>query len=1268
MKKNTIFDFFDGLCSKISCCLLSKKTVSESDLLLSEERSTIDLIGSVMTFFWRQSLALPLVMGVIMMTGYTVNAQNITGRAPVLAPKGGFAVDGNAFVRFTGDNPDWGDFLFENQSAPITANPGGIFVPVPPPYDYRDGILPKEFYVYPGFTTFFRDNITNEDPTIFTGSNKINDNPTTYEWGVGSSPDKNEIQNAIAHFSYADGTLQYGKDGDLWMIFAADRQVTNGSSYIDFEILQAPLTKHPLGTDSKGFPYGNFSSEGPDNGRTIGDILVTIEFTQGGGSANVVVRKWNGTSYGIFTPLEGTIFGTNNTAVTPVPYPIYNQDPVTSGPNAGMWEYAPNQWAEGAANLTELFGIGNDPCFVISTLFVRTRTSGSSGQSELKDFPGEPLQLNLCTDKTPPALTCPADISFDCKQGDSGTATATDNCDPNPKVEYTDSGSLDTCGLGVITRTWKATDECGNISSCVQTITVKDDVKPVITCPANATFDCTQGDSGIATATDNCDESPDISYSDAGTLDACGLGVITRTWKATDCAGNFSTCVQTITVKDDVKPVITCPADATFDCEAGNSGVATATDNCDANPVVTFSDSGTLGNCGSGIITRTWKATDCAGNFSTCVQKLTIKDDTKPVITCPRDISFDCTQGDSGTATATDNCDPNPKVEFTDAGTLDACGLGVITRTWKATDACGNFSTCVQKITVKDDTKPVITCPADISFDCKAGDSGEAMATDNCTEKPAISYSDEGTLDACGLGIITRTWKATDCAGNFSTCVQKITVKDDTAPIITCPADVSYECDAVGGFGEATATDNCDANPKVTYTDVKTNDCGDTYHIDRTWKATDCAGNTSTCVQKIKVVDTTKPTLVCKADKTIECNAEVIFDEPTATDNCDANPIIEIVSTSPDGLTRTWKATDACGNDSATCSQTITVKSCPKALCTYTQGYYGNPGGMSCAPDDGVFSDKYTTEALIAKALAYYGGTMTVGLPGNSVLLSNNSTDIAAIIDVLPGGGSSYVLLAGDPHISALTGIYSSYLSKNGRLNNTLLAQTITLGLNIGINSALGDFVLQGGVLVTADPEGGCGSDIPKERTCNYDQYGNLINVTNDYHYNSIDASVVTALNGNPTVQGLFELANKALGGVNTGVSLSAIASVVDKINNAFDGCTIFMGYDVPQCDKTSLAGTSSTDSKMEPVGFDAYPVPFKDVLTIKYNFDYVSDVKIEVFNSTGKSVLSKADTNSYLNKEVALNLKMNRGQEQVYVVKVTTNRGSSVKKVMSSK
>ncbi|WP_413998938.1 T9SS type A sorting domain-containing protein [Flavobacterium sp. W1B] len=89
--------------------------------------------------------------------------------------------------------------------------------------------------------------------------------------------------------------------------------------------------------------------------------------------------------------------------------------------------------------------------------------------------------------------------------------------------------------------------------------------------------------------------------------------------------------------------------------------------------------------------------------------------------------------------------------------------------------------------------------------------------------------------------------------------------------------------------------------------------------------------------------------------------------------------------------------------------------------------------------------------------------------------------------------------------------------------------------------------------------------------------------------------------------------------------------------------------------------------SETELAGFEAYPVPFKNQFTIRYNFDYVSDVKIEVFNSQGARVLSKVDTNSYLNKEIALDLKMNSGRQQVYVVKLTTNRGSSTKKVISS-
>jgi uncharacterized repeat protein (TIGR01451 family) len=50
-------------------------------------------------------------------------------------------------------------------------------------------------------------------------------------------------------------------------------------------------------------------------------------------------------------------------------------------------------------------------------------------------------------------------------------------------------------------------------------------------------------------------------------------------------------------------------------------GTITASDGCDAHPVVTYSDSITQGECSGGYtILRTWKAVDASGNVGTCVQ------------------------------------------------------------------------------------------------------------------------------------------------------------------------------------------------------------------------------------------------------------------------------------------------------------------------------------------------------------------------------------------------------------------------------------------------------------------------------------------------------------------------------------------------------------------------------------------------------------------------------------------------------------------------
>jgi hypothetical protein len=55
----------------------------------------------------------------------------------------------------------------------------------------------------------------------------------------------------------------------------------------------------------------------------------------------------------------------------------------------------------------------------------------------------------------------------------TGTATVSDTCSPNPKLTYSDSVSKESCGATyLISRQWSAVDACGNSNSCTQLITV----------------------------------------------------------------------------------------------------------------------------------------------------------------------------------------------------------------------------------------------------------------------------------------------------------------------------------------------------------------------------------------------------------------------------------------------------------------------------------------------------------------------------------------------------------------------------------------------------------------------------------------------------------------------------------------------------------------------------------------------------------------------------------------------------------------------------
>ncbi|WP_320168196.1 T9SS type A sorting domain-containing protein [Mangrovibacterium marinum] len=984
---------------------------------------------------------------------------NIQGIAPVMAPTNGTAIDGNAYANhvftlidntsgFPQNYGTAGDIFYWEQVYP--GDGGGVFdilpIATPPYFDVSE-------HSYPGVDDYtvvrYIDDITNKDPTIFLGRNKINDNPNTYEWGVGSNPNKNEIQNAGVIFTRGNPEIQgingeYGDPNDLWVSWAADREVTNGSSYIDFEFLQKPFYMDTLGQDNAGYYYGKFYSEADPatGGRTPGDILVTVEFTNGGPVANVIVLIWTqvGDTYQYVHYTDyphGTILATVNTEKTYVHFPAFgNQEEVSlpgtnGGPGyTGMLPYYDiNQWCEGAINLSAFFDEVINPCFGIATVFTRTRTSGESATAELKDFPGPPAQVSVL--KNPPVVECPGNVEYEpctelnleqewddwrtsfklvegtgndfaevsITQGDTplpedlpsnvscgftvthwikavdycgdmdscsatftvlpdevapeltvpedvtvecdavptvGTASATDNCNGEVAVEYVGEEIIGTdCpSVYTIVRTWTATDACGNSVSASQTISVVDTTAPVLTLPADIRFECEMGDAGMATAEDNCDGMLEPSYSDdLSGLDNCGFGDVLRTWIVTDCAGNTSSDVQTITIYDDTAPVLTLPADIRFECEMGDAGMATAEDNCDGMLEPSYSDdlSG-LDNCGFGDILRTWTVTDCAGNTSSDVQTITIYDDTAPVLTLPADIRFECEMGDAGMATAEDNCDGMLEPSYSDdLSGLDNCGFGDILRTWTVTDCAGNTSSDVQTITIYDDTAPVLTLPADIRFECEMGDAGMATAEDNCDGMLEPSYSDDlSGLDNCGFGDVLRTWTVTDCAGNTSSDVQTITIYDDTAPVLTLPADIRFECE-MGDAGMATAEDNCDGMLEPSYSDDLSglDNCG-FGDILRTWTVTDCAGNTSSDVQTITIYDDTAPVLTLPADIRFECEMGDAG-MATAEDNCDgmlepsySDDLSGLDNCGFGDILRTWTVTDCAGNTSSDV-QTITI-------------------------------------------------------------------------------------------------------------------------------------------------------------------------------------------------------------------------------------------------------------------------------------------------------------------------------------------------------
>jgi hypothetical protein len=296
-------------------------------------------------------------------------------------------------------------------------------------------------------------------------------------------------------------------------------------------------------------------------------------------------------------------------------------------------------------------------------------------------------------------------------------ATATDLCAGS--VPVSTAGAVDANTPGSYVLTYTATDPSGNLAMDTRTVNVVDTTDPVIALnganplivPCRTPFI----DPG-ATAADLC--AGIIAVGVSGTVDINTAGDYTLTYTATDPSGNAATATRTVTVTECGIFALTCPPDLTVPNDAGLcSAVVNYPDPVPTGGVGTVSivcnpPSGSVFPVGATIVNCT--ATDEADQTATCSFTVTVNDEEPPVITCPPDVTVQCLGDvpppDFAEGSAVDNCDPAPVVAHlgdVPAGTNPT----LITRTYQATDASGNTSSCTQTITVQG-------LPGDLNGDC----------------------------------------------------------------------------------------------------------------------------------------------------------------------------------------------------------------------------------------------------------------------------------------------------------------------------------------------------------------------------------------------------------------------------------------------------------------------------------------------------------------------------------------------------------------------
>ncbi len=553
-------------------------------------------------------------------------------------------------------------------------------------------------------------------------------------------------------------------------------------------------------------------------------------------------------------------------------------------------------------------------------------------------------------EEAPQILEAPLNYTIGCGDDIAEVSiTAFDNCSASENIDISLHAKTNFMPCGYIfIRVWTITDECGNATEVTQEITVIDEEAPVIQ-PMDefVIFDCSEE---ILLAdpivTDACS---DVTYTDELVLyndyESCDGQLYWRIITATDGCGNTTVDTTEVIVNDYEFPLASnFPEDIFTSCDnlpVITVDMVTFTDNCDPNPTVELdvdSNQGE-GECsGDYFIVYTWFATDHNCNTETVTQVVYVSDNSAPEFSSlPADFEVSCDEAVPAppVLTAFDSCSGDAEVFYSEVETAGDCESSYsITRTWTAEDDCGNLATHTQVVNVVDNTAPdFLSYQTELELPCTGINGVFVVASDNCSSV-SLTYDDELIGSSCN-GQVIRTYTAIDACGNESTAVQTIQLFDNDAPEFTSfPADITVDCGNVPTINSANVeyADNCSFVTIGVVEESTVGICVNNYILERTWTLIDACGNINTLTWTITVEDNAASTLFGVPDDiTIDCSefASLAPADVFATDNCTAEPAISLNATTVSNecgfvFTRTWTATDECGNIN-TDSQIVTV-------------------------------------------------------------------------------------------------------------------------------------------------------------------------------------------------------------------------------------------------------------------------------------------------------------------------------------------------------